>query len=155
MTDNCSALITNPPAPLDEARRQDPIYRALRELGVHSLRVRYSGSGDSGAIDEIEAHDRHGQPVKLPPIPVPYAFTHTSYNFQTNTYDTEVTETKELPLSEAVEQWCYDLLEEHYPGWMNNEGADGTIVIDPAKREGRIDHQIYFTQSEFERRSFS
>ena len=155
MTDNLPAIITNPPAPVDESRRQDPIYRALRECGVHSLRVRYSGSGDSGSIDEIEAHDRDGQPVKLPPIPVPYTFTHTSYNFQTNTYDTEVTETKELPLSEAVEQWCYDLLEEHFPGWENDGGADGTIIIDPSQVAGHIEHTSYFTKSYSEQRSFA
>ena len=155
MTDNCPAQITNPPAPIEECRRQDPIYNALRELGVHELRVRYSGSGDSGSVNEVEAFDRDAQPIKLTPTPVPYTFTHTSYDFQTGNYETGVTETKELPLSEAVEQWCYDLLEEHYPGWENNDGADGTIIIDPAKREGQIEHQIYFTQSDFERRSFT
>ena len=155
MTDNLPALITNPPAPVDESRRQDPIYHALRDLGVHTLRVRYSGSGDSGSVDEIEACDQQGQPVELPHTPVPYTFTHTTYDFKTGAYATEATETRDLPLSEAVEQWCYDLLQEHFPGWMNNEGADGTIVIDPAKREGHFEHQIYFTQSDFERRSFT
>ncbi|MGB0083989.1 MAG: DUF6878 family protein [Rhodomicrobiaceae bacterium] len=155
MTDNLPVTITNPPAPVEECRRQDPIYRTLRELGVHELRVRYSGSGDSGSINEVEARNKQGQPVELLSTPVPYTFIHTSYNFQTGNYDTEVTETKELPLSEAVEQWCYDLLEEHYPGWENDDGADGVIVIDPEKQEGRIDHQIFFMQSDFERRSFT
>jgi hypothetical protein len=155
MTENLPAVIQNAPASLDEPRRQDPIYRALRELGVHELRVTYSGSGDSGCIDNVEVHDQTGKPVELPPTPVPYTFTHTTYDFRAGNYATEVTETKELPLSEAVEQWCYDLLEEHYPGWENNDGADGVIVIDPAKREGRIDHQIFFMHSDLEHRSFA
>ena len=155
MTDNLPAVITNPPACDEESRRQDPIYHALRELGIHELHVRYSGSGDSGCINEVEARNQQGQPVELPSTPVPYTFTHTSYDFQTGNYSTEATETKELPLSEAVEQWCYDLLEEHYPGWENDNGADGIIAIDPAKREGRIDHQVFFMESDFERRSFA
>ena len=154
MTENLPA-IANPPAPLDESRRQDPIYRALRELGVHELRVSYSGSGDSGSINMVEVRNQEGQPVELPPTAVPYTFTHTSYDVQTGSNATQTKETKELPLAEAVEQWCYDLLEEHYPGWENDDGADGVIVIDPEKQEGRIDHQIFFMQSDFERQSFT
>jgi hypothetical protein len=154
MTDNLPAAITDQPAPLEEPR-QDPIYRALHELGVHELRLSYSGSGDSGSINEVEARNQGGQRVELPPAPVPYTFTHTSYDSQTGSYATQVAETKDLPLCEAVEQWCYDLLTEQFPGWMNNEGADGVIVIDPVKREGGIDHQIFFMQSDFEHRSFA
>lgn len=155
MTDTLPAVIANPPASLDEICRQDPIYRALRELGVHTLRVSYSGTDDSGCINEVEAHNQEGQPVELPPAPVHYTITHTSYNFQSGSYATEVTETKDLPLPAAVEQWCYDLLEEHYPGWEINDGADGVIVIDPSQREGRIDHRTFYVESDLEHRSFA
>ena len=155
MTDNLPAVIANPPASVEEPRRQDPIYDALRVVGVHTLRVRYSGSGDSGSIDEVEALDRDGHLIKLPHTPVPYTFTHTTYDFKTGSYETETTDTNELPLSEAVEQWCYDLLEEHFPGWENDGGADGTIIIDPSQVAGHIEHTSYFTKSYSERRSFS
>lgn len=152
MTDHLPAVIPNSPAPFEEPRPQDPIYRALRELGIHTLRISYSGSNDSGSINEVEAHDQKGRPVDLPPTPVSYTLTHATYDFQTGTYAAEKTQTKDLPLSEAVEQWCYDLLEEHYPGWEIDEGSDGIIVIDPAKRKGNIDHIQYFCESNY--RSF-
>ena len=44
------ATTSTPPAadePFVEPRRQDPIYQALKDLGVHEVRVTYSGSGDS------------------------------------------------------------------------------------------------------------
>jgi hypothetical protein len=43
-------------------------------------------------------------------------------------------------LREAVEQWCYDLLEAEFPGWELDDGSSGEITIDVDKRSGRIAH---------------
>jgi hypothetical protein len=135
-------------------RRQDPIYAALKKLGVKKLRVAYSGSGDSGCIDEIKASDKAGQCVELPQTFVPYTFTHTTYNFQSGSCETAATETKNLPLPEAVEQWSYDLLEEHFAGWENNEGSSGAIAFDIDTRTGELQHEEYFFESNSCCRSF-
>jgi hypothetical protein len=151
-------MTDNLPVPIEadvsfvEPRRQDPIYCALRDLGVCQLHISYSGSCDSGCINEVEAFDKDNKVIPLPQTLVPYTFTHTTYNLEDAHYATTTTETKELPLSEAVEQWCYDLLEEFYPGWEINEGSSGTIIIDPSGREGRIDHCYLVPQDE--RKSF-
>jgi hypothetical protein len=143
MTDNLPAIIPNPAGtgePFVEPRRQDPIYQALAELGICELHVSYSGSGDSGAISDVSAWDKDNNPITLPDTPVPVTLSHTDFDFSTGNYSTAVSSVKTMKLTEAVEQWCYDLLEEHYPGWEIDDGSDGTIVIDPHKRTGNIEH---------------
>ncbi|MBK9080333.1 MAG: hypothetical protein IPL91_15145 [Hyphomicrobium sp.] len=45
-----------------------------------------------------------------------------------------------VPIREAIENWCYDLLERHFPGWEINEGSDGTIEIDVDKKTAMPQH---------------
>jgi hypothetical protein len=135
--------------PRVEPRRQDPIYQALSALGVHKLHVTYSGAGDSGCIDEIEASNKKGETIPLPATPVSIGLIHAEWDAATGTYSTSVRSVEEIPLKDAVEQWCYDLLEEHYPGWEINEGSSGTIIIDPAARQGHIDHTYLVPQSDY------
>jgi hypothetical protein len=145
-------MTDNLPAVIEPIRKQDPIYRALRELGIKTVRLTYSGSCDSGCINEVEALNNDDKLVVLPQTLTPYTFTHTTYDFQAGGYSTTTSETKELPLSEAVEQWCYDLLEEHHPGWEINEGSSGEMIIDPIERQGNIGHT--FLVPDYVRRSF-
>jgi hypothetical protein len=132
------------PEPADEAfiepRRQGPIYRALAELKICKLHVSYSGSGDSGCISDITAFNEDNNPISLPDLSVPVTLTHTDFDFSTGQYSTSAKSVKTMGLPEAVEHWCYDLLEEHFPGWEINDGSDGTIVIDPQTRSGEIEH---------------
>jgi hypothetical protein len=143
MTDNLPTVIPNPAdtdEPFVEPSRQDPIYQALSNLGVHKLFVTYSGSGDSGCIDEIEAYDKDAKLVPLPGTPVSVTLMHSDWDFETGKYSTTIKSIAEMPLKDAVDQWCYDLLEEHFPGWEINEGSSGTITINPEGREGEIEH---------------
>jgi hypothetical protein len=141
-------MTNNLPVPLPQQmdepfagpRRQDAIYLALAELGICKLHVSYSGSGDSGCISDVSAFDKESNPIALPETSVPVTLTHTNFDFKTGEYSTTVNSVETLKLTEAVEQWCYDLLEEHYPGWEINDGSDGTIIIDPHKRCGEIEH---------------
>ena len=49
-----------------------------------------------------------------------------------------------VPIREAIENWCYDLLEQHFPGWEINEGSDGTIAIDVVKKTATLQHYEHF-----------
>jgi hypothetical protein len=126
--------------PFAEPRRRDQIYQALSKFGIRMLRITYSGSCDSGCIDEIEALTKDRELIPLPATPVAITLTHTDYDFATAQYRTASKSVETMPLNEAVEQWCYDLLEEHFPGWEINEGSSGTIIIDATERQGSIDH---------------
>jgi hypothetical protein len=81
-----------------------PLLPQLRARGVFKVEIKYSGSGDDGAIESIES---------------------------TNKSDNAVEIGKEL--EEAIRTAVYDLLEAEYSGWEISDGeahgSDGTITL--------------------------
>lgn len=123
----------------DDEQQHAQLYTALAELGVRTLRAEYSGSGDSGCIEHIRAFNRRECEVKLPGTPVLMPLVTTTFDSATRSYR-QRTEERLLPLNEAVEQWCYDVLEERFPGWELDDGSSGVITIDIKTRSGRLSH---------------
>lgn len=115
------------------------LYAVLSKLGVRTLRAEYSGYGDSGCIEHIHAFNRRECEVKLPSTPVLMPLVTTTFDPVTRSYR-QRTEERTLPLNEAVEQWCYDVLEERFPGWELDDGSSGVITIDIKTRSGRLSH---------------
>lgn len=52
-----------------------------------------------------------------------------------------------VPLREALEEFCYDLLSHHQPGWENNEGSHGDFVFDVASGTIALEHNQRFIES--------
>lgn len=118
---------------------QARLYAALATLGIHTIRADYSGCGDSGCLENVRALDAARNPLDLPDTPVTLNATLSRFDTTTRSYRT-VSEDRSLPLREAVEQWCYDLLDAEFPGWEIDDGSSGEITIDVDKRSGRIVH---------------
>ena len=78
----------------------------LAEAGIHKLVVSYSGSGDSGGIDYLEAYDTDGVALR------------TALN--------EVL-TKYPEVRRAIDDYAYSLMP---AGFEINEGSDGEISFD-------------------------
>jgi len=80
----------------------------LRDLGIVSIHVEFSGGGDSGAIDDI------------------------NYHLSDSTINNEFVFTVDhAKLHDDVETYCYKLLESgNIEDWYNNDGGHGTLSID-------------------------
>lgn len=74
----------------------------LKDHGVKKVTVNYSGSGDSGGIDEISYFDKEEKEIRHDDIKIDH---------------------------DAVQDLCYPLLD-GIEDWYNNEGGDGVITID-------------------------
>lgn len=61
---------------------------------------------------------------------------------------------EDVALDDAIKDWCYDVLEEHFPSWGNDDGAFGTITIDVATRKGRFEHNERVIETISHERSF-
>src|SRR3546814_13327159 len=87
-------------------------------------------SGDSGQIEDIQAH-AGDQLADIPTTPVEIA-----------RLDFHATEPERLtePLSEAIETLAYAFLEQTHGGWENNEGAFGEFVFDVAGETITLDY---------------
>jgi hypothetical protein len=53
-----------------------------------------------------------------------------------------------LPLAEAIETLCYDLLRQTHAGWENNDGAFGDFTFDVPARTISLDHNDRYTAIE-------
>ena len=49
-------------------------------------------------------------------------------------------------MRDAIVHWCYELLEDHFPGWEIDGGSNGTIDIDVKKRRGQLEHEARYTE---------
>lgn len=91
----------------------------LDDLGIEKIIVNYSGSGDSGQIDEILFEDIEGND------------------------NTEVND----DIREQIESLSYRLLD-GVEDWYNNEGGFGTIVITVPDANYNIENNINITEVE-------
>jgi len=118
------------------------VLSVLAGSGITLVTVRFDGSGDSGQIEEIDARSGESS-ADLPDTSVEIA--------RCEFHDEEVRHVT-VPLPDAIEAMCYDLLESKHGGWENNEGgygeftfdvAAGTIVFDFNYRIERSENHYY------------
>lgn len=81
-----------------------PLLPQLRGKGVFTAKIKYSGSGDEGLIDNIDCTDENDKAVKI-----------------------------SKKMEEFIINAVLDLLDKKYSGWEisdgENDGADGTITL--------------------------
>jgi uncharacterized protein DUF6878 len=93
------------------------LFDALASLGVATIVVDFDGEGDSGQINSVAAFV-NAQPFQLPKTMLTINYT---------SWSSEVFQTRDIPLEEAVEEICYGYLEQEHGGWVNNDGAYGEL----------------------------
>lgn len=115
------------------------LYGKLATLGITSVLIKYDGCGDSGCIESISALGADNLEVELPERSVAIDIVESKFDGTTRRF-VSVNARRTVPIREAIENWCYDLLERHFPGWEINEGSDGTIAIDVVKKTATLQH---------------
>lgn len=124
------------------------ILRAMKAHGIPKLQVTYSGAGDSGCVEGVDALDVGKENVpNLDAIKVPMATV--SSRFADGQWIDEV-KRKRVSLREAAETFAYDWLEAKHPGWENNDGADGEIVFDREDGKVFLTHNSHYTETDTE-----
>lgn len=119
---------------------QAAIFDTLAAAGVVTLVVSFDGYGDSGQIESLDARGTEGE-IAIADASVVYASP--AYG-----EDAGAVEGQNMPLAEAVETLCYDLLRQTHSGWENNDGAFGDFVFDVAAGTISLDHNDRYTAIE-------
>ena len=96
------------------------IFEALSAAGIDLVNVTFDGEGDSGQIENIIA--RKGE-VQIP-------ISDQTVTVQSASWDGKEVTVREQSIGEAIEQLCYDFLEQEHGGWENNDGAFGEFTLD-------------------------
>lgn len=115
------------------------LYANLARLGITTVVINYDGSCDSGCIESIKALGSDNREVSLPDRPVVVELIESNWDTKTTTFVRRNVK-RSVPICDAIESWCYDLLEQHFPGWEINDGSSGTITLDIVKKSATMDH---------------
>ena len=118
----------------------DTFKNKLKDLKVESFRVEYSGSGDSGEIEEI-FYEPNNLKVDVD-VGTWKKFDQQSFGYK------ETNEPK--PLKDFIEDFCYELLEDNHGGWEINEGQSGAIDWDIKDNDLSHNYTTYIEHSESE-----
>ena len=109
----------------DNKKHFENILNRLREEGAREVLISFDGCGDDGGIDGVSIYKEDH--VRFDPtFEVPYA----TYSFR----DQEI-KVRTMPVSEALENFCYEVLEQTNIDWYNNDGGYGEmqITLDPVE----------------------
>ena len=109
---------------------------ALRQAGIAKVEIRFDGSGDSGAVEEIVYLDAADSVLACPETvldPIP------------NDRPDEADLADPVLLPAALESLAYLALERHHPGWENNDGAGGQLDIDVEASSFVLECNVRFT----------
>jgi len=82
----------------------------IKDKGYNQLKVYYSGSGDSGAIDDIYVlNNTNSIPIDIDSINIENMIENTDF----------------------IKEWLYEIIDEATENmdWWNNEGGCGNIII--------------------------
>jgi hypothetical protein len=120
------------------------------KTNVKKVEITYSGSGDSGAVEEASFLDIYDKEVKKTEL----FNTNVKYKSMLNSWqaygdrDAGVS-VKELEknIIEAIDDFCWNVLETTRGGWEINDGAEGVFNIDVDKGTVSVSHTEYYTES--------
>lgn len=113
------------------------LFDALAATRITSIHVDFDGEGDSGQINGVAAFSGD-ESATLPD---------TKIAIQTVPWGTTEAVTAQSTLEKAIENLCYDYLEQTHGGWENNDGGYGEFRIDVAKRSIELEFNGRFTDT--------
>jgi hypothetical protein len=115
----------------------------LRAGGIAAVEVTFDGAGDSGAVEDVLCLDAAGGTMACPSVMLELLPTPTRADVGDDVGHGDVGKTSQA-LDAALEQLTYLALERHHPGWENNDGAYGQLVIDAGAGTFALDCSLRF-----------
>jgi hypothetical protein len=124
---------------LENLRRVLPL---LDGAGIETVTVTFSGSGDSGAIDDAWF---------TPKQPDEFSKTQVSQLRRTSIFEdgqwTKAVVPETMSLRDALDNITNDYLEEAGINWYDNDGGFGELEIDVAERSVSLNINVNYTES--------
>jgi len=123
------------------------ILTALKNVAATNVTCSYSGSGDSGQVDEVYVKSGD-QEIGVKNIKIKTFVNKSSFDHEKGKWSNECV-LQETSLEEAIRDLTYDGLEANFGGWENNDGASGMLVMDVTTGDCKLEHNSYYTQSDY------
>jgi hypothetical protein len=120
------------------------LFDALATARIDTVEVTFNGYADEGQIDGAVA-DGEGGDTDLHSINVEIARVERGGQIVTRLT---------LSVKDAIEKLVYDLLEQTYSGWEDNQGAYGDFLFDVAERTITLNFNERIETSEYTQHVF-
>lgn len=116
------------PHPFPSIKHREQLLATLRVLGIHSVTVEFSGSGDSGSIQDVYANNAANETIYIGNQNLLWPEERKLYNDKDDEWiiDNTVVIT---PLAKILERIAYDALDKCGLDWYNNDGGQGEFYI--------------------------
>ena len=146
---NCEHQTTAAPMPTTaEAAWQENkrlLLAALVASGACTANVTYVGIGDSGGIEGVSVEMPEGL-IFDPSTPVTVFVDEGEY--VDRTWRTRVV-AREARLEDAIRDFAEESIERCHSGYENEDGGAGEVIFDCDAKTVRIEHNDYYTDSEY------
>lgn len=119
------------------------ILQTLKQHPIDKVTIIYSGGGDSGDIEEIQAYSS-GELINLPDIIIHYREPTAEYKDGKYCYTLEDTQQS---LEKSLRYFALTWLGQDHRGWEINDGGNGEVNILVAKEAFSLNHTEYYTES--------
>ena len=118
----------------------------LRTLGVSSVEVSFSGSGDNGSIDKPECYDADGGCIDLSKgtgatTRLEWPTYHDGYDHATGSW-TRTASNMTMTLEDILREITSDALSQAGIDWYNNDGGQGRLSIDFTQSPPQIELEV-------------
>ena len=108
--------------------RKQALLATLKTLGISRVAINYSGSGDSGQVNEVNAY-LVGDPRVVQDIDK-IAAQHAPPDEISIKVSNKLLGQEDKELSAILEEFAYDAIEEaNLSDWYNNDGGGGTMTL--------------------------
>jgi hypothetical protein len=131
-------------------KNKQKIFNFLSFCKVSNVYINYSGYGDSGAIDSVSFYsgsspekEKEIKSSKIDSWPKISGLLRYEGGFYGSIYNNDQGQQNiedNITISEAIENFCYDILEFNHPGWEINSGSNGEIALDVRKKTIKLVH---------------
>lgn len=111
------------------------LFSTLRLLGVSEVLVNFSGSGDSGNVDEVVAYGPNNNQISLTETSIQWRFVTQDMKWDMlagKPIAKRIVQDRTATLDKIIESMCNNALDTTELDWWNNEGGQGQfrIVLD-------------------------
>lgn len=114
----------------------------LRAFGIAAVEVTFDGAGDSGAVEDVLCLGAAGATIACPSVMLEVLPTQAPADDGDDGHGDDGKTPQALDA--ALEQLTYLAPERHHPGWENNDGAYGQLVIDVVAGTFALDCSLRF-----------
>jgi hypothetical protein len=118
------------------------IFKALKVLKIKEVSIEYNGYGDSGQINDVLFYKTSDKPVNIDKLSNGLRLIGLKRSTGWSPHSTQDYEDAppDYTLNQAINDLCYELLEEKHPGWEINSGSDGTFTFTVSDEKIKWEH---------------